>query len=246
MVDYVEQLLQFRRSRVTPEQIGVITPFAKQVATPRAQPATLCCQPATPCTQTCNPVHPDLQPRASRPATPCIQTCNPVHPDLQPRAPRPATLCTQACIPVHPGLHPRAPRPAARAPSAWPHVITPFAVQAQKIATLLRARGHMQTGGGVKVGGVESFQGQARAHACPRLQPYHARLQPYQLMHTCHPIRASPAAVLARLYIRSARPSSSRRCARRWASSSITNLSYPLTPTLTLTQPQPPNPNPNS
>ena len=202
MVDYVEQLLQFRRSRVTPEQIGVITPFAKQVATPRAQPATLCCQPATPCTQTCNP--------------------------------------------VHPGLHPRAPRPAARAPSAWPHVITPFAVQAQKIATLLRARGHMQTGGGVKVGGVESFQGQARAHACPRLQPYHARLQPYQLMHTCHPIRASPAAVLARLYIRSARPSSSRRCARRWASSSITNLSYPLTPTLTLTQPQPPNPNPNS
>ena len=62
MVDYVEQLLQFRRSRVTPEQIGVITPFAKQVATPRTQPAALCCQPATPCTQTCNPVHPGLQP----------------------------------------------------------------------------------------------------------------------------------------------------------------------------------------
>ena len=66
-------------------------------------------------------------------------------------------------------------------------------MQAQKIATLLRARGHMQAGGGVKVGGVESFQGQARAHACPRLQPYiNARLQPYQSMHTCHPIRASP------------------------------------------------------
>ena len=58
VVDYVEQLLQFRRSRVTPEQIGVITPFAKQVATP-----------------TCNPVHP-------RPATPCTQTCNPVHSGL--------------------------------------------------------------------------------------------------------------------------------------------------------------------
>ena len=70
-------------------------------------------------------------------------------------------------------------------------------MQAQKIATLLRARGHMQAGGGVKVGGVESFQGQARAHACPRLQPYiNARLQPYQSMHTCHPIHASPAAVL--------------------------------------------------
>ena len=62
MVDYVEQLLQFRRSRVTSEQIGVITPFAKQAATPRAQPATPCRQPATPCTQACNPVHPGLQP----------------------------------------------------------------------------------------------------------------------------------------------------------------------------------------
>ena len=135
MVDYVEQLLQFRRSRVTPEQIGVITPFAKQVATPRTQPATLCCQPATLCCQ-------------------------------------PATPCTQACNPVHSGLQPRAPWPATHAPSAWPHAIAPFAAQAHKIATLLRARGHMQAGGGVKVGGVESFQGQARAHACPRLQPY--------------------------------------------------------------------------
>ena len=62
VIDYVEQLLQFRRSRVTPEQIGVITPFAKQAATPRAQPATPCRQPATPCTQACNPVHPGLQP----------------------------------------------------------------------------------------------------------------------------------------------------------------------------------------
>ena len=35
VVDYVEQLLQFRRSRVTPEQIGVITPFAKQATTLR-------------------------------------------------------------------------------------------------------------------------------------------------------------------------------------------------------------------
>ena len=135
MVDYVEQLLQFRRSRVTPEQIGVITPFAKQVATPRTQPATLCCQPASMCCQ-------------------------------------PATPCTQACNPVHSGLQPHAPWPATHAPSAWPHAIAPFAVQAQKIATLLRARGHMQAGGGVKVGGVESFQGQARAHACPRPQPY--------------------------------------------------------------------------
>ena len=74
MVDYVEQLLQFRRSRVTPEQIGVITPFAKQVATPRTQPATLCCQPANPS-------------RAPRPATPCTQACNPVHPGLQPTHP---------------------------------------------------------------------------------------------------------------------------------------------------------------
>tara|TARA_B100000795_G_C22682164_1_gene392190 strand:- start:470 stop:712 length:243 start_codon:yes stop_codon:yes gene_type:complete len=41
-------------------------------------------------------------------------------------------------------------------------VIAPFATQAHKIATLLRARGHMQAGGGVKVGGVESFQGQER------------------------------------------------------------------------------------
>ena len=94
----------------------------------------------------------------------CQAGCNPTHPACSPVLP--------TCNPVHPDLQPRAPRPAAHAPSAWPHVIAPFAVQAQKIATLLRARGHMQAGGGVKVGGVESFQGQARAHACPRLQPY--------------------------------------------------------------------------
>ena len=41
-------------------------------------------------------------------------------------------------------------------------MIAPLATQAHKIATLLRARGHMQAGGGVKVGGVESFQGQER------------------------------------------------------------------------------------
>ena len=70
---------------------------------------------------------------------------------------QPATPCTQAC-------NPRA-QPVIAS-------VAPFATQAHKIATLLRARGHMQAGGGVKVGGVESFQGQARTHARSRLQPY--------------------------------------------------------------------------
>ena len=65
-------------------------------------------------------------------------------------------------------------------------------MQAQKIATLLRARGHMQAGGGVKVGGVESFQGQARAHACPRLQPYQCPPAALPVDAHCRPIRASP------------------------------------------------------
>jgi hypothetical protein len=84
-------------------------------------------------------------------------------------------------------------------------VIAPFAVQAQKIATLLRARGHMQAGGGVKVGGVESFQGQARAQACARLQPYQcppaalpvdAHLPPYP----CEPCSTAMRACVYRTY----------------------------------------------
>ena len=82
---------------------------------------------------------------------------------------------------------------------AHAHVIAPLATQAHKIATLLRARGHMQAGGGVKVGGVESFQGQARTHARSRLQPYRSppaalpvdeHLQPYPCKLAAVPVRA--------------------------------------------------------
>eukprot|EP00964_Phaeocystis_antarctica_P089434 scaffold57086_cov59-Phaeocystis_antarctica.AAC.3 len=66
VVDYVEQLLQFRRSRVTPEQIGVITPFAKQAATPRTQPATPCRQPAQAATCAPRPATPRIRPVTTR------------------------------------------------------------------------------------------------------------------------------------------------------------------------------------
>ena len=173
-VDYVEQLLQFRRSRVTPEQIGVITPFAKQVATP-----------------TCNPVHRGLQPRAPRLATPCTQACNPVHPGLQPRTQRVA-----ACDRAQPS-----PCRRRRSRRCFARAATCRRAVASRWAASRASRGRRAL---------------MRARGC---SPTNARLQPYQSMHTCRPIRTSPLSVL---YTRSARPSSSRRCARRWASSRIT------------------------
>ena len=150
MVDYVEQLLQFRRSRVTPEQIGVITPFAKQVATP-----------------TRNLVHPGLQPRAPRLATPCTQACNPVHPGLQPTHPARGRMRSRPS----PYRRRRSRRCFARAATCRRAVASRWAASraSRGRRALMRARG---------------------------CSPTNARLHPYQSMHTCHPTRASPAAVL--------------------------------------------------
>lgn len=185
VLDYVEQLLQFRRSRVTPEQIGVITPFAKQAATPRAQPATPCRQPATPCTQACNP------------RTQPMPTCD------------------------------RALRHAG----------------AQDRDAASRTRPH--AGGRWRQGGRRRELPGAGAHPCvlkvaalpmPACSPT-SRCTPAALsVQSLQPYQRAPATVCTR----SARPSSSRRCARRWASSS-----YNPTLSLTLTQPSP-NPNLNS
>ena len=139
MVDYVEQLLQFRRSRVTPEQIGVITPFAKQVATPRTQPAALCCQPATPCTQACSP-------RTQR-----VAACDRAQPS---------------------------PRRRRRSRRCFARAATCRRAVASRWAASRASRGRRAL---------------MRARGC---SPTNARLQPYQSMHTCHPIHASPAAVL--------------------------------------------------
>ena len=165
VVDYVEQLLQFRRSRVTPEQIGVITPFAKQVATPRTQPAALCCQPATPCTQACSP-------RTQR-----VAACDRAQP----------SPCGRR----------RSRRCFARAATCRRAVASRWAASraSRGRRALMRARG---------------------------CSPTNARLHPYQSMHTAALSVRALQQCYVRLYVRSARPSSSRRCARRWASSSIT------------------------
>ena len=135
----------------------------------------------------------------------CQAGCNPTHPELQPRAPRPATPCTQACSPrtQRVAACDRAqPSPCRRRRSrrCFARAATCRRAEASRWAASRASRGRRAL---------------MRARGC---SPTNARLQPYQSMHTAAPsVRA-----LSVLYIRSARPSSSRRCARRWASSSIT------------------------
>ena len=146
----------------------------------------------------------------------CQAGCNPTHPACSPVLP--------TCNPVHPGLQPRAPRPAAHAPSAWPHVIAPSLRRAGAEDRDVASRARPHAGGRWRQGGRRRELPGAGARSCV---PEAAALP----MPACTPTsRCTPATLpvralqqcYARLYTRSARPSSSRRCARRWASSSIT------------------------